>query len=361
MKLSYRSVLFILIVLLPFGLFTFYELAIATSRYHSASAVAITEDDQVVPALDLSSIGLQGSVGSTDALTLVTFMNSPDMKDYLEQKLGLRQHYSNKDADWWTRLPAGASKEEFYDYVDGLVTVELDPVSQLVLVHAQAFTRQFAQSIVNALLERSQEFVDRLNSKITREKIDFFERQLTISDERLREAKRELLAFQRDNKLLTAEAEAQLVSASIASLNSQLVAKEGQLEVSLRELNETSPIVKRIKGEIETLRGQIVEEKDRLSIGSDGSPVSAITARFAEIQANVAFLEGIYKSNLVQLEAAKVEAVQRLKYLIVVTQPSLADASLYPDRVYNVITAAILLLMVYFVVSLMIAVVREHA
>jgi capsular polysaccharide transport system permease protein len=361
MKLSYRSVLFILIVLVPFGLFTFYELAIATSRYHSASAVAITEDDQVVPALDLSSIGLQGSAGSTDALTLVTFMNSPDMKDYLEQKLGLRQHYSSKDADWWSRLPADASKEEFYDYVDGLVTVELDPVSQLVLVHAQAFTRQFAQSIVNALLERSQEFVDRLNSKITREKIDFFERQLTIADDRLREAKRELLAFQRDNKLLTAEAEARLVSNSIASLNSQLIAKEGQLEVSLRELNETSPIIKRIKSEIETLKGQIVEEKDRLSIGSDGLPVSAITARFAEIQANVAFLEGVYKSNLVQLEAAKVESVQRLKYLIVVTQPYLADASLYPDRVYNVITAAILLLMVYFVVSLMIAVVREHA
>jgi capsular polysaccharide transport system permease protein len=63
----------------------------------------------------------------------------------------------------------------------------------------------------------------------------------------------------------------------------------------------------------------------------------------------------------VQLEAAKVEAVQRLKYLVVVTQPSLADSSLYPAREYNIVTAAILLLMVYFVVSLMIAVVREHA
>jgi capsular polysaccharide transport system permease protein len=291
MKLSYRSILFILIVLLPFGLFTFYELAIATSRYHSASAIAITEDEKVVPTLDLSSIGLQGSVGSQDALTLVTFMNSPDMKDYLEQTLGLRKHFSSEDADWWTRLPKRASKEDFYDYVDGMVTVELDPISQLVQIHAQAFTRQFAQSIVNALLARSQEFVDRLNSSITREKIQFFEKQLIASEERLRQAKSELLAFQRDNKLLTAETEAQLVNTTIAALNSQLIAKEGQLEVSLRELNERSPVVKRTKTEIDTLKRQIIAEKDRLSIGSDGSPVSEIAAQFAEIQANMTFLE----------------------------------------------------------------------
>jgi capsular polysaccharide transport system permease protein len=53
--------------------------------------------------------------------------------------------------------------------------------------------------------------------------------------------------------------------------------------------------------------------------------------------------------------------VQRLKYLVIVTTPSLADASLFPDRTYNIGTAAMLLLILYFVVSLIVAIIREHA
>lgn len=361
MKLSYRSILFILIVLLPFGLFSFYELDIATDRFHSGSSVTVSEDKKFVPSIDLSAIGLSSPGGSSDALTLIAFMNSTDMIDYLDQKLGLRQHYGNKDVDWWSRLPETASKEDFYDYFSGMMSVELDPVSHLVQIHVQAFDREYARKIVNALLERGQDLVDRLNAKMIQEKIEFFEKQLTAADLRMRKAKEELLRFQHDNQLLTADAEAGLLNRSISEINSKLIAKQGQLAVSLGDLNETSPAVKRIKAEIETLKQQLATEKDRLSVGSDGSPVSAIAAHFAEIQANVNFLEGMYKSNLVQLEAARVEAVQRLKYLIVVTQPTIADSSLYPNRKYNVATAAILLLMVFFVVSLMIAVVREHA
>ncbi len=361
MKLTYRSILFLLIVVVPFGLFATYEFGIATDRFHSASAVSLTEENQVAPVLDLSAIGLQGAVSTTDALTLVTFMNSPDMADHLDQKLKLREHYSQKDIDWWTRLPEDASKEDFHDYLAGMISVELNSLSQLIEIHVQAFDRQFAQNIVTALLERSQRFVDVLNAKMTEEKISFFESQLASADKRLQDAKTELLEFQRQNQLLDAEAEAARVSSSISVLNSQLIAKQGQLAVSLQELNETSPVIRRIKAEIETLQKQISEEKDRLSIGSKSSPVSAIYARFAEIEAKVGFLDSMYKSNLVQLEAAKVEAVKRLKYLIVVTQPSIADSSLYPDREYNVVTALIILLMIYFVVSLMIAVVREHA
>ena len=69
----------------------------------------------------------------------------------------------------------------------------------------------------------------------------------------------------------------------------------------------------------------------------------------------------IYKSNLGQLERARVEAIQRLKYLVIVTTPSIADASLYPDRTYNIGTAVLILIAVFFVLSLLAAIIREHA
>ena len=106
---------------------------------------------------------------------------------------------------------------------------------------------------------------------------------------------------------------------------------------------------------------QIAAEKDKLSIGTEGSAVSELAAQFAEIKFNLEFVETIYKSNLAQLERARVEAIQRLKYLVVVTTPSLADASLFPNRPYNIGTAALLLIALYFITSLLAAIIREHA
>lgn len=360
MTLSYRSVLFLLVVIIPLGLFSLYETRLASDRFHSAAAISVTEDEKTLPTLDLSSIGIPGAGNDADAMTLVTFMTSPDMLNYLDDRIGLKKHFSDNAIDWWSRLPKDAYQEQFYDYMSWLLSVEYDQVSHLIKIEAQAFSREYAQTIVKVLLERSQEFVDRLNAKISSEKIKFLETQLAAADERLRNAKAEMLEFQRQNGLLTTDAEASMVTATIASLKSELISKQGQLDVSLRDLDEDSPTIKRMRAEIETLKTQIKNEKDHLSVGSSGSSVSALSAQFAEIQAEVLFLDGLYKANLTQLEAAKVEATQRLKYLLVVTSPSLADASLYPARGYNVATAAVLLLMIFFVLSLMVAIIREH-
>ena len=361
MKIGYRTVLFVLFFVLPLAAFTYYELRIATDRFHSDSTISIAEDNNSAPSLDLSVIGLPTSADDKDALTLVTFITSLDMLQALESELQLRQHYSEPAIDWLSRLPAEASLEDFHSYLESYIVVEYDTTSHLINIHVEAFSREYAQKIVDTILTRSQKFVDNLNSRVTLEQTKFFENQLKISETRLREAKSALLQFQREHGLLTTDAEAQMINASIGVLNAQLLTKQGDLEVKRRELNENSPVVQGLQAEIATLKRQIVQEKDKLSIGTGGSAVSELAAKFGEIQFNLEFVETIYKSNLTQLERVRVEAAQRLKYLIIVTTPSVADASLFPDRTYNIGTAAILLIMAYFVVSLMVAVIREHA
>lgn len=361
MKIGYRSILFVLIFLLPLGLYAYYELRVATNRFHSDSSISITQDTNSTPTLDLTVIGLPAVADDKDALTLVTFINSLDMLQHLEGKLQLRQHYSDPKIDWYSRLPAEASQEDFHAYIANYIVVEYDTTTHLVNIHVQAFTREFAQKAVNAILERSQEFVDHLNSRVTVEQTKFFENQLKVSEGRVRDAKTSLLKFQREHGILTTDAEAQMINTSIGSLNGILLAKEGELEVKRRELNENSPVIQNLKAEIGTVIKQIAAEKQRLAGGVAGSAVSELAAAFSEIQFNLEFVDTIYKSNLTQLERARLEAVQRLKYLVVVTTPSLADASLYPDRPYNIGTAALLLIMLYFVVSLLAAIVREHA
>ena len=208
MKLGYRSVLFFLIFLLPLGLFSYYQLRISTDRYQSDAAIAITEGNNAPATLDLSMIGLPSVADDKDALTLVTFINSLDMLHYLEDKMQLRQHFSDAKIDWYARLPAEASVEDFHAYLQKFIIVEYDSTSHLVNLHVQAYSREYAQKLLTIILERSQEFVDHLNSRVTVEQTKFFENQLKASEGRLRDAKSALLNFQRQNGILTTDSEA---------------------------------------------------------------------------------------------------------------------------------------------------------
>lgn len=361
MRLSYRTVLFIAIFLLPLAAYSFYEIRLATDRFHSDATVSITQGGNAAPSLDLSVLGLPSVSDDKDATTLVTFINSIDMLLALEPELQVREHYSNPSIDWWSRLPPEASLEAFHDYLSKYIVINYDPATHLVNIHVEAFSREYAQKLVNALLAHAQDFVDHLNSRVTVEQTKFFENQLSVTESRLRDAKNELLTFQRENGLLTTDVEAQLINTSIGQLNGMLLKAQGELDVQRRQLNDNSPVIQNLKAQIDTLKKQISEEKDKLSVGTLSSPVSELAARQEEIKFNLEFISTLYKSNLTQLERSRIEAAQRLKYLVVVTNPSIADASLYPNRPYNIITAMIILLMIYFIVTLIIAIIREHA
>jgi capsular polysaccharide transport system permease protein len=68
----------------------------------------------------------------------------------------------------------------------------------------------------------------------------------------------------------------------------------------------------------------------------------------------------MYTSNLAQLEQARIEAARRIKFLVVVAAPSIADESQYPSRPYVIITAAIVLFAIYFLGALVMSILREH-
>ncbi len=359
MRSRANIVLFLLFFILPLLAVIVYEVRFATDRYHSDASLTITEEHGASPSIDLSVIGLPAPGGSKDALVVLEFILSLDMLQYLDQNVDLRQHYSASNIDWLTRLPASASLEDFHVYMADYLTAAYDADSQLIRIQVQAFNREYANKLVNLILARSQEFIDKLNAKITTEQTQFFEKQLVDSEKRLRELKLQLLNFQREHRLLTTTAEATLVNANIGEIERLLLLKEGELSARSQELNESSPVMQVLRSDIQTLKMQLAKEKERLSGGNSGA-VSELDAQFREIEFNLDFVGGIYKSNLTQLEQVRMDAVQRLKYLIIVTQPTIADASLYPDRIYVIGTAAMILLMVFFILSLLVAIIREH-
>jgi capsular polysaccharide transport system permease protein len=360
LRFTAPKVLFVLVFLIPLAVFSIYEVLIASDRYQSVASAIITQERPTSTSIDLSFLGVTNTATNRDAYILKEFMQSVDMLKYLDEKLNLKAHFSDPKVDFLSRLKANASIEEFHDYFLNYATVEFDTEQQILRYSVQTFDRNLSQAVLQAVMERSQQFIDRLNDKVSNEQQRFLDGEIRKSERRLEEEKDRLIEFQRRHNLLTTESASQAILGTISTLEGMLAQKQSDLNARLKVLDPNAPQLKTLQLDINALRNQIQAERERLA-GAESGSLSELDAQYREIQVTLEFVTNIYKANLSALEQARIEAARRLKYLIVVAQPSLAETSEYPNRPYNIITGAIVLLMAYFVVSLMVAIIREQA
>ena len=361
MRFSVNKFLFLIVFLIPLATVAVYEMFFATDRYQSIASIIITEERSTAPTVDLSLLGITGATSDKDALVLKEFIESRGMLSFLDSKLSMRNHFMKASIDPVTRLSNTASLEDFHEYFLDFMTVFYDTESKILRFSFQSFDRQYSQNLVKEILSRSQVFVDRLNEEVTREQLRFFDDQIVKSEKRLRESKDRLIKFQRKHKILTTESEGQTIIATIVALEQALATKESELNARLRVLDETAPQLVTLQLDIKALANQIAKAKDRLTGSTTSTSLSELDAAFRDIQLSLEFNTNIYKANLNALEQARLDAARRLKFLIVVSEPSLADESEFPDRPYIIATWAMVLLLVYFIVSLMVALIREHS
>jgi len=214
--------------------------------------------------------------------------------------------------------------------------------------------------VLDAILAKSQEFIDNLNAVNTAEQTRFFEQKMVESENRLKQAKQALLDFQRANRLLSTDTESGVILASITALQSQVEMDESQFESLAKTLTSNAQRLQQMKSDIEALKSQISIEKDRLS-GTSTASVSELASLYSDLQLNLEFVTTMYTSNLSQLEQARIEAARLVKFLVTVDGPSIADESQYPNRLLNIVLAAFIFAAVFLIIDLMLMIIREHA
>jgi capsular polysaccharide transport system permease protein len=68
----------------------------------------------------------------------------------------------------------------------------------------------------------------------------------------------------------------------------------------------------------------------------------------------------LYKSALSGLEVVRAEAYRKLKHLLVIEHPALAQEDKYPRRIHSILTWFIVLLLGYFIGRLILSIIKEH-
>jgi len=334
-----------------FAVACLYFGVIASDRYVSRSDVIIKQADQIKMLPDtLSMLGLGGS-NHQDVLLVQEYLLS---------------------------LASDASREAFLEYYREHLSLRLDEISGVLIIELQAFDPVYGQQVVALILKEAEQFINTLSHKVAKEQLRFVEQEVDRAHHQLQQQKSRLLAYQDRYQLLSPESTSSARLGVVSKIEAELVSKQAELKQLRSYMRETAPAVIAVQSRVDALNQQLAQENDKLTRSghpavtsnsmnssdntnnNSGEAMNQITARYLDLQTEAALAADLYKTGLISLEQARVEAYRKLKHLLVVSQPSLAEEAEFPRRLYNLASVAVLLCLLYGLMVMGLATLREH-
>lgn len=363
---TYRTVMFtwaklgsFAIVLAASFLIVFYYGLVASPRYVSESQFVVKQSSS--NELPMAGLVALGSVSPSmrDSLILKAFIESRAMALELDKSMSLKAHYQRDEWDSFSSLSSGASTEDYIKYYLDHVKVQHDELSDILKVEVQAFEPEFAQKVSESLLKISERFINGLGSKMVTEQIGYAEKEVERAYKALKTNQKDLVSFQDENQLYSPEQQGNSLMAAIQGLESEITTQKAELKSLVAFMRNTAPEVKAKKIRIKALEDQLKEEKNRLT-NQDQKSINKINADFQEIKLNTELASSLYTTSLASLETVRSEAYRKLKHLLVIEPPAIAQDSKYPRRIYTIVTWFAVLLLIYAIVRLITTIIREH-
>ncbi|MNJ39358.1 hypothetical protein D3C77_342280 [compost metagenome] len=306
----------------------------------------------------LSMLGLGGS-NHQDVLLVQDYLKSWDLLAKLDKELDLKAHYQSNQADYFSRLPLDVSREDFIEYYRNHLMLRFDELSGVLTIELQAFDPEYGQQVVGMMLKESERFINKLGHQVALEQLAFVEQEVDRAYRRLQGEKAKVLAFQNSHQLISPESTSSARIGVVSQIEGELVNQQAQLKQLRSYMKESAPAVISVQSRVDALTRQLEQEHAKLT-GQDKDAMNEITAGYMDVQTQATLAADLYKTGLISLEQARVEAYRKLKHLLVISQPTRAEDAEYPRRLYNLATVGVLLLLFYGLVVMGLATLREH-
>ncbi|MBZ9610303.1 chain-length determining protein [Rheinheimera maricola] len=336
----------------------FYWSVLATDRYISETNIVLESPELAPSSFNFTSL-LSGTGGSADLLLLKDHLLSVDMLKKIDASLQLRQHYSSSDIDWLSRLDADAAIEHFHEYYQKRIHVVFDDYAGLLRIRVAAYSPEQAKAIADALLQEGEAHMNDMGRRLAEEQVRFIEGQVAILNQRLEQAREELLSYQNQYGLVSPTAAVESIAAIVARLESQLALTEAQRKAAMSYQSAVSPELKRLNAEIDALKQQIALEQNRLAAG-DGQSLNRVSAEYETIALRAKFALELYSNTLIALENTRIEASRKLKQVSVLQYPTLPEYAVEPKRMKNSIVFIVMTLLLAGIVHLLLLIIRDH-
>lgn len=339
-----------------------YWLGLASDRYVSEARVVMQRTD--LPggqSMDFASLlGGSGAGSRADQLMLREHLLSVDMLRQLDQKLKLRQHYSNPQRDLLSRLWfEDASIEWFHRHFLSRVSIDLDEYAGVLVIESQAYDPETAQAITHLLVQQGEQAMNRLAHELAQAQVQFLEQQVSDLNARVVQTRRAVLDYQNKKGLASPQRTTESIAAIISGLEGQRANLQTQRSSLLAYLVADHASIVLLNQQIAAIERQIVQEQAKLASGT-GQTLNRTVEEFQRLELEAAFAQDVYKTALIALEKGRVEATRTIKKMSLLQAPSMAEYPIQPQRYYNLLVFALLALLVAGTVHLLISIVKDH-
>ena len=358
--------LFMLTVVVPTLVAAVYYGFIASDVFVSTSSFVVQSvQDQEQMSSNFGSLLKSASSGSNDADTAAVqeFMKSRDALRQLEADAGIRQAYENSSIDRINRfgglLGRDKSFEALYRYYNKrIVTINPSETSSAISeLEVRAFTPDNAYGINNRLLEMGEKLVNDLNQRLQQDLVRFAQSEVDTAEKKAEASNLALAAYRNANSLVDPEHQSSLQLDLSLKLQEDLIESENRL-AQLRLSSSNNPQIPGLRERIKNLQSEISGEMIKAT-GDTGSLTNK-ASNYDQLIFERDFSQKQLAEALNFLDQSRNEAQRKQLYLKRIVEPNTPDHGIEPKRARDVLFTLILGLVIWGILSLFVAGVREH-
>lgn len=357
----YLDPLFWICVVIPTLCLSIYYGLIASDVYTSESKFVIRSPNQQSTSglgVMLQNIGFSAS--SSDSYLVRDYLSSRDATQQLKDKLDIQSKYSDESVDFISRFGTlrNPTFENFYEYFNGKVNVVYDPVSSISSLQIEAYTAEDAKAINESLLKLSEDVINRINNNAKNDILTAAEKEVKDAQELSMKAANQLAKYRVQHGIFNPEGQSTLALQEISKLQDALIQTETQL-TQARQITPANPQIKAMETRIKSLKNSIAE-KSKLVMGTSNASLSNHSVEFQRLELEKELADKKLISAMSGYEQAKSDFNQKQLYLERLAEPSLPDEATKPERFKNVLSGFVFGLLLWGVLRLFVAGVREH-
>lgn len=352
-------------VLLPTLLFAIYFFAIATPQYISESQFVLrTQGGSAGPSGVMAGLlSRSGGLASTseEERAVSAYLVSHDAVAALRQQgVDLVRIFRPEGADpisrlWWENPPA----ERLRDHFRNQVKVVPDAYTGIITMRVRTYSPADSQRLAQLLLELGERRVGEMNQRMLEETLRASREEVTRAEARVARAQEAITSFRQRERALNPSRSAELAVGSIGALENDAARMRTELQQLQAFARPNAPQVMALRDRIRATEQQIQEERSRVASGTQD--VTQQVAGFERLALEADFAGRVLAAAVAGFENATTNAQSQQIFLQRIVEPNLAERSLYPRSVLFTLYAFAGLSLLYGLVWLVVAGVREHA
>lgn len=334
----------------------------SSPMYISETQFAVRSGTEQPMALDLTSQIFRTNTQSVqDAQVVEAYIRSPDAFAAVDDKLKIIDYYTSRKWDIISRLtsdPTLFDKQVFWNRVSNPV---VNPDNGIVTYQIKAYDPKMAQAIGAEVLRQSEGLINEMNERARKDTMELAQKEVDLARDRVAKSQKALEAFRDAHKELDPQATATGLQTLVMQLEGERAKVKAEIADAKNYMQESAPAMVSMKSKLAGIEQQLDKEKARLVGTREGLAINAWVSEYETLMIENEFAKKQLTTAMTALETARASLLAKARYIVPIEKPTLPDESRYPLAWVFTLVTFLGLFLLYGLIRLIIASIREHA